>query len=255
VGSDLCIRARSMAVDLVEVPLRIQSSATVDPSDLEVAENGVPQTIRELRADRPPGRFVFIVDRSLSMGGGRLASALRAVDVALGMLRNDDTAQIVLFNHNVARPRDLARGASVTTVVGNVVPSGGTSLRDALASVGNGRRTWAIVITDGGDRNSESSSATALEKISGTSMVVDALVLGSTPAFLRSAARNTGGSIVTSDRAGLPGRMRELIDDINSRYTLSYQSHGTAPGWRKVEVTARRRSLSVANSTREYFAP
>ena len=244
----------SMSVDLVEIPLRIRSSGPVTPSDLEVRENGVGQSIRDLRADRPPGRFVFIVDRSLSMGGGKLSATLRAVDVALGLLRKDDTAQIVLFNHNVARPRNIARGSGVRGVFGDVVPSGGTSLRDAVASIGGGRRTWAIVMTDGGDRNSELSDARALEKISGASVVVDAVVFGSASPFLRTAAANTGGTVVTSDRLGVADRMRGLIDDINSRYTLSYQSHGTAPGWRNVEVTARRRTLSIGNARKEYFA-
>jgi hypothetical protein len=170
------------------------------------------------------------------------------------MLRRDDTSQIVLFNHNVALPRDVERGSNVSRMVGDVAPSGGTSLRDAVASLSGSRRTWAIVVTDGGDRNSELSEARALERISGASVVVDALVLGSTSPFLRMAARNTGGTVITSDRLGLGHRMRSLIDDINSRYTLSYQSHGTAKGWRKVEVKARRRTLSIANARKEYFA-
>jgi hypothetical protein len=244
----------SISVDLVEIPLRLRSSEVVGPSDLEVRENGVVQAIRDVRADRPPGRFVFIIDRSLSMGGGRLAAALSAVDLALGMLRSDDTAQIVFFNHNVALPRDVEPGSNVSRMMSDVAPSGGTSLRDAVASLGGSRRTWAIVVTDGGDRNSELSEARAIERISGASVVVDALVLGSTSPFLRMAARNTGGTVITSDRIGLGHRMRSLIDDINSRYTLSYQSHGTAKGWRKVEVKARRRTLSITNARKEYFA-
>jgi hypothetical protein len=244
----------SMSVDLVEIPLRIRSSGAVTASDLQVTENGVVQSIRDLRADRPPGRFVFIVDRSLSMGDGKLAAAFHAVDLALPMLREDDTAQIVLFNHNVARPLSIGHGSSTSDVVGSVVPSGGTSLRDAVASIGGARHTFAIVVTDGGDRNSELSDARAVEKISGASVVVDAIVFGGPSPFLRAAARNTGGTVIQSDRAGVGDRMHALVDDINSRYTLSYQSRGTAPGWRRVEVTARRHALSIANGRKEYFA-
>jgi hypothetical protein len=244
----------SMSVDLVEIPLRIRSSGAVTASDLQVTENGVVQSIRDLRAERPPGRFVFIVDRSLSMGGGKLAATFHAIDQALPMLREDDTAQIVLFNHNVARPLAIGHGSSASGVVGSVVPSGGTSLRDAVASIGDDRHTFAIVVTDGGDRNSELNDARALEKISGASIVVDAIVLGGASPFLSAAARNTGGTVIRSDRAGVGDRMHALLDDINSRYTLSYQSHGTAPGWRRVEVTARRHALSIANGRKEYFA-
>ena len=44
------------------------------------ARTAIPQTIRELRADRGAARFVFVVDRSLSMGDGKLDAALRAID-------------------------------------------------------------------------------------------------------------------------------------------------------------------------------
>ena len=67
----------TLNVDLVEVPLRIRSERSITGNDLRVRENNVDQTIREVRADRGPARFVFVVDRSLSMGGGKLEAALR----------------------------------------------------------------------------------------------------------------------------------------------------------------------------------
>ncbi|MCU1229176.1 MAG: hypothetical protein JWO97_2060, partial [Acidobacteria bacterium] len=97
-------------IDFVEVPLRIRAPRTVRANELRVSENGIEQTIRELRADRGAARFVFIIDRSLSMGDGKLAAALRAVDEESKLLRADDRVEVVLFNHNVAKPRAVARG-------------------------------------------------------------------------------------------------------------------------------------------------
>ncbi len=81
------------------------------------------------------------------------------------------------------------------------MPSGGTSLRDALASVASHERTYAIVLTDGGDRTSELSDEQALRKISGTKTIVNAIILGTSHTrFLDRAAENTGGRVVSATR-------------------------------------------------------
>jgi hypothetical protein len=94
----------------------------------------------------------------------------------------------------------------------------------------------------------------ALRRISNSRTVIDALVLGeSHTKFLDRAAKNTGGTVVDSDRSTVMRDLRALIDDINSRYTLVYQSQGTAKGWRAIEITARR-GITIANARKGYFA-
>ena len=239
-------------VDLVEVPLRIRATRSVTAADLRVKENGVEQTIRDLQPQRGAARFVFVIDRSLSMGDGKLAAALRAIDEESHLLRSDDRAEVVLFNHNVMKARPVARGEKIAQVFGDIPPSGGTSLRDALSSIVTRDRTYAIVITDGGDRNSETPEEEALRRISGTKIVVDAIVLGDRSRFLERAAMNTGGSVVTTDRASVARALHDLIVDINSRYLLAYQSHGTERGWRTIAISAKRGD--VVNARKGYFA-
>jgi Mg-chelatase subunit ChlD len=244
----------TMNVDLVEVPMRVRSPRPLRAGDLRLKESSVEQTIREVRADRGAARFVFVVDRSLSMGGGKLAAALRAIDSESALLRSDDRAEVVLFNHNVMKARPVARGESVARALGDVEPGGGTSLRDALSSIASRERTYAIVITDGGDRNSMTSEEEALRKISGTKMVVDAIVLGGGSRFLDRAAKNTGGVIATASAATLDRALRQILLDINSRYTLVYQSHGTPGGWRSIAITPRNRDVEIVNARKGYFA-
>jgi hypothetical protein len=237
----------AVTIDLVEVPLRVRGARPVTPADLRVRENGVEQSIRDVHAERGPASFVFVVDRSLSMGDGKLAAALRAIHAARAQLRPGDTASVILFNHNVAKPRAL-------DAMGEVTPNGGTSLRDAVASIPAGPRTYAFVLTDGGDRNSELDEESALRRISNSRTVIDALILGeSHTKFLDRAAKNTGGTVVDSDRGTVARDLRALIDDINSRYTLVYQSRGTAKGWRAIEITARR-GITIAHARKGYFA-
>lgn len=239
--------AESIRVDLVEVPVRVRASKTLQPSDLRVQENGVDQMIRDVHAERGPASFVFVVDRSLSMGGGRLDEALRAINAEMHMLRPGDRASVILFNHNVEKPRPVASITSVT-------PSGGTSLRDAIASIPSEQRTFVIAITDGGDRNSELTEEQALRRISRTKTTVDALVLGSSSEFLERAAKNTGGEVVDTDRGDIQRDLHALLADINSRYTVVYQSNATAPGWRAIDIEPRRRGIAIAMARKGYYA-
>ena len=239
-------------VYLVEVPVRVRSSRAVAPTDLHVTENGVAQVIRDVKRERPAAHFAFVVDRSLSMDGGRLEAALRAIQAEVRDLRAGDSASLVLFNHIVARAVPISKA---TDLLRHPMTSGGTSLRDALASTASTARTYAIVITDGGDRNSVLSDEAALRKISGTKTIVSAIVLGSSHTkFLDRATSNTGGQLMTSSAGSLAPDLSQLMDDLNSRYLVIYQSNGTQAGWRKVGVTAQRRGVQVLSARKEYFA-
>lgn len=235
----------ALDVDLVEVPLRVRASRGVKPSDLRVRENGIEQSVRDVRQERPPAHFAFVVDRSLSMGDGKLDAALRAIRAELRQLRPGDTSSLVFFNHVVGKPIAVASA--------NATPSGGTSLRDALASVSSKQRTYAIVITDGGDRNSVLSDEEALRRISGTKTIVNALVLGDSHArFLDRAAENTGGRVSRASASSVGTELRRVLEDINSRYLLVYQSQGTKRGWRTIDVRSSR--VDVLNARKGYFA-
>lgn len=240
----------SVTIDLVEVPIRVRSSSPIKPADLRIRENGIEQEIRDVRQERPPAHFAFVVDRSLSMGGGKLEAALRAIENETRQLRAGDTASLVLFNHNVAKAQPIANIRKL-----KVVPSGGTSLRDALASVDTKQRTYAFVITDGGDRNSQLTDEAALRKISGTRTVVNAIVLGDSHAkFLDRAAANTGGSVVEATKDSVARELGRLLADINSRYLVIYQSAGTKRGWRTLDLTPRRGGVEIVASRKGYFA-
>ena len=244
----------TLHVDLVEVPMRVRVSRPLRAEDLRITENGIEQTISDIRSDRGPARFVFIVDRSLSMGDGKLTAALRAIDEESKLLRPDDRVEVVLFNHNVMPARAIARGERVEEIFGSIPPSGGTSLRDAVSSVPTRDRAYAIVITDGGDRNSMTGDEEALRKVSGTKLILDAILLGSSSRFLDRAAKNTGGTIARTEASNLQRELHRMILDINSRYTVAYQSHGNPSGWRSIRVTGRRRGIEIVNARKGYFA-
>jgi hypothetical protein len=243
----------TLNIDLVEVPLRVRSANPLRASDLRLRENGVEQTIRDVKVERPAAHFAFVVDRSLSMNDGKLDAALRAIESELRQLRDGDTASLVVFNQLVAKPKPIARGQKLAAR--DLLPSGGTSLRDALASVASRERTYAIVITDGGDRSSELSEELALRRISGTKTIVNAIILGdSHTRFLDRAASNTGGSVVSATKSSVTAALARLLTDINSRYLVVYQSKATRAGWRTIDVQPRRAGVTIASARKGYFA-
>jgi von Willebrand factor type A domain/Bacterial Ig domain len=247
------VGGETITVNLVEVPLRIQAPGTVTAKDLTLVEDGVKQTIRDLFPDRPSSRFVFLVDRSQSMGEGKLTAALAAIDAALELLRPGDRAQIIFFNHNFGQLEELSRNAPATRFA-DVQPSGGTSLRDALVSSVADERTNTIILTDGGDRNSEITDEAALRRISGANNVYFTLVFDRASRFLEKAAENTGGLITKVSAATVREAMRALIADINSRHTLTYQSSGKKKGWRDIRITSTRSGVKVTKARKGYFA-
>jgi hypothetical protein len=250
-GSVMTSVSDVLNVDVVEVPLRVRSSRTLRATDLHVRENGVEQTIREVKQERPAAHFAFVVDRSLSMGDGKLDAALRAVEDAQRLLRKGDTVSITFFNHIVSKAIPLPGGR----LESRPHTSGGTSLRDAVASVASNARTYAIVITDGGDRNSELSEETALRKISNTKTIVHAIVLGdSHTKFLDRAASNTGGAVVGASKENVSRELTRILNDINSRYLVVYQSAGTQRGWRTIDVKPRTRGVEIVSARKGYFA-
>ncbi len=127
-------------------------------------------------------------------------------------------------------------------------------MRDALVSTVAQERTNTIVLTDGTDRNSEISDEAALRRISGTNSVFFALVFDRASRFLESAAQNTGGEITTVTAGTVRGAMRELLEDINSRYTLTYQSVGKKKGWRALRIASLRSGVRVLKARKGYFA-
>jgi Mg-chelatase subunit ChlD len=246
--------SEELTVDLVEVPLRIRAPFEVEPKHLSLTENGAPQRLLEVRRSRGPQSFVFVVDRSLSMDRGKLDAARRAIAAQVARLRDGDEASIVFFNHRVGSRRPVANAGDVEQSFAGVVPSGGTSLRDALAGIDSRSRTTAVVISDGDDRNSMTNEEATLLAASRHNLSVHSILLGrgSAATFLEKLASRTGGSLATTDAPSLGRVLGELFAEINSRHVAVYQSTNHSPGWRTISVKPLARGLSVASARKGY---
>lgn len=220
-------------VDLVEVPFRTANGKAPRASQLKLLENGKAQEIREVLAQRPPTRFVFVVDKSLSMSDGKLAASLQAVRRAQKHLRPDDSASAILFNHRV----EPLRSVNELTDAG---ASGGTSLRDALLAAVRDERTVIVAISDGADRNSLSTATAAREALTSRNVQVHALLFGGGDgeSLLRDVTARTGGSLARSSAATIDADLDRIMRELNSRFTAVYQSSNSQRGWRNIELRA-----------------
>lgn len=245
--------ADELRIDLVEVPVRLRSSKRVVASDIRIEENGSRQKVLELRSSRGPAAFVFVVDRSLSMDGGKIAEVRRAMERQLGRLRPEDEASVIFFNHRVDAPRDL-RSRGTSAAFAGITPSGGTSLRDALASIASDRRAVAIVISDGADRNSLLDRESAMKQVTRHNLTVYSLLLGSGSAesFLREAAEKSGGLFISASKEETSTALEQIFAEINSRYIAVYQSTNHDRGWRAIRITPNRRDVAVINARKGY---
>jgi uncharacterized protein YegL len=240
----------SINVDLVEVPFRGHFRSKLTPSQLELRENGVRQQVLELRSDRGDAHFIFVVDRSLSMAGQKLDAALRSVESFRARLRTGDSASLITFNHRVDAPLELTRSVASHPLVA----SGGTSLRDALLTIEPTERTHVIVISDGSDRNSLSSAEAVVRAASHRNVSLYAVLLGPGNAtdLLQRLASSSGGIVLHSDADGLGSAMNEIWNEINGRYVAVYQSNAHRGGWRSIELSTRKGSVTRAR--KGYFA-
>lgn len=241
-----------LTVDLVELAVRLDGSSANPEKDLVVREDGQLQEILEVRSRRSPTTFLFVIDRSMSMGHGKLTASLRAVERMRGRIRPQDQARIILFNHRPDKPVDIDSLPELQ----KTIPSGGTALLDTLAGLRPQRSSIVIVVSDGGDRNSLTETSEALRTIGRNEVTIFALLLdkGSATDFLLTATGNSGGMLLHSSTESLERDMGRIFDEIHGRRVVVYQSTNSGAGWRAIEVRSRRPSLRVRGVRRGYYS-
>ena len=103
--------------------------------------------------------YVFVLDNSGSMCGGKIQTLAKGVSQTIQKMNPNDRFRIVMFNHHAD---DITRGYISATpenikkavdMLGNVTANGGTNLYDglktALSKLDDDRVTSMVVVTDG----------------------------------------------------------------------------------------------------------
>jgi VWFA-related protein len=243
-------------------------------ADFEVRDNGVPQEISIVHAADVPLSVYLVLDASASVSGEKITHLTQAADAFLSALTHDDRATLITFSHNVELVTALeATPDAARRAMARVKPSGATALYDALSAALllpgiPGRRTIAIVFSDGKDTLSWTSEPSLLDLARRTQMVVYAIALDDPASravasriearhlvILRRLAEATGGQMGHADSlAELRPLFADALRDIRGRYVLAYHPEGVAgEGWHTIHVGLRGRR-GVIRSRPGYIA-
>ncbi len=170
--------------DLITIPVRIAARdgkpvSNVLRNEFKIFENGVEQEIAYFSDEEQPFTVVLILDMSYS-SAFKLEDIQLAARIFVSKLREHDRVMVVGFDE---KPHVLCQPTSDRRILGLAIEGARigsgtalydtleTMLRDKLSNI-SGRRS-IILLSDGVDTSSESSSAGSLEKrLAGEDVIV-----------------------------------------------------------------------------------
>jgi Ca-activated chloride channel homolog len=251
----------------------------LQPDEVEILEDGVPQTIRLFVAgtdaeSNPELHIGLLFDTSGSMGDD-IGLARSAAIKFLNTLTDAKDMTLVDFDTEIRIAKyEQASFPRMVERIRSRKPEGATALYDALgayltgASEDNGRKIL-VLFTDGGDTRSRTTFSRVVEMLRGSDVTVYAIgLLQHQPMGARAEQRQRLTQIAgeAAGEAFFPGEMRhveeayaKILKQIHAQYTIGYASTNTKQDgrWRKVEIRVRRPELqgSKVQARKGYFAP
>jgi VWFA-related protein len=251
------VRTESVRVDvLVTDGGRIVHG--LQAADFEIRDEGVVQTVDLVQFQQLPLHVVLALDVSYSVSGERLDDLRTASYALLDALAAADHASLLTFNHAVSRrSAPTSNMNALRALLTEVAPEGGatgTALADATyasmhAGDVDGRRSLALVFSDGVDTGSWLSSRRVLDAARRTGVVVYGVsVRGSGgTSFLEDVSTVTGGDIVEAESSrSLRGAFVRVLEEFRNRYLVSYSPKGVPTrGWHRLEVRIKGRRVNV----------
>ena len=256
------------ALDVVEITATVTDGkgrflTGLRASDFAVREDGVPQRLIRVDANREPVSLGLVLDASGSMQGERMNAARAAIHRLL-FERSDprDELFFVEFGFNTrltqewTSDRQLLRGA-----LQDVQPTGDTALYDAVAlamptaQAGRHRKKVLLVISDGRDTHSVLSIEALRDVIADSDVLVYALGFdklagshdGAEPKSLRQITDATGGRTEMVQRPDqLTAAVDRIAEELGRQYQLAYERTGPRDGRRRaIEVDVKTRGALV----------
>jgi Ca-activated chloride channel family protein len=255
-------RQFTSGVNVVEVYTTVTDKAGKPVTGLSreaftVRENGELQQISTFAAGEFPLSVAVAIDRSFSMAGDRLASAKSGARIFLGALRATDESMVIAVGSttDTLAPLSTNRREQLDALAG-LDAFGTTGLYDSIVAAmeaiqpARGRRAL-ILLSDGDDRYSKTSSAEVLERARASDVLVYPIALGRTrpQAFAELATLTGGRSFHVRDARQLPDTLQTIAAELRNQYLIGY-SPAKVPvagsnEWRSITVTVSRPDVSV----------
>jgi len=183
----------------------------------EQQPTGRPAKISLFGSAPAQGRsFVFVIDRSKSMGGdglGAIAAAAKELEERIGALTAEQRFQVVTYNDSAAyySGRELAPAtdenkAALVKYIAGTIAVGGTEHERGLRAALSLKPEVIFLLTDGGDPHLKPAQCAAIRDLAAGRTSIHCLHFGRGPDrqaasdhFLRRLAGENGGSYVYID--------------------------------------------------------
>jgi VWFA-related protein len=251
-------------VDLVRVEVLVTRDGApvrgLTAADFEVVDSGRRQALEPIREEQTPVDVVLVLDLSLSVRGPQLVALRDAAGAFLDGLRpgppgregDAERAALLVFQEEVRLVEPLTSSLDrVRAGLEEAKPRGSTALVDATYSAlrllrPGPRRTAVVVFSDGLDSLSFLTPAQVVQAAARSDTLVYAVVARERGdpenPFLNEVTKATGGRVwVAKSERELRARFVDVLEDIRSRYVLSYTPQDVPSlGWHPLQVRLKR---------------
>lgn len=241
-------------------------------SKFKVFEDGIEQKISFFETRETPFAAVILIDTSGSMAE-RISMARSAAINFLDGLRAGDSAAIFNFDSKVSLVQEFSNSRDVASGVFDLKADGMTVLNDAVLRAAQElnkrteKRKAVIVISDGADTKSRTSTGQALKVALAANAIIYTVDMSSSDSggrekmqsqsVLKNFAEKTGGFFIpAAGGAALRGAFKKIVEELGAQYTLGYQPSNLKNDgkWRAVELKILQPNLTI-RTRKGYNAP
>lgn len=243
--------------------------------DFKIFEDGQEldaKLITSFTVHESPFAAVILLDTSGSMES-RLSLARSAAIRFLDSLRPEDVAAVYRFDFKVEAIQDFSSGRDLSPMAFGVRAKGMTSLHDAVVEASKvlsdrtELRKAIVILSDGMDTFSKSSSSKALESALAIGATIYAVDMSATDGnasrnhqtalVLKNFAEKSGGRFVaTPGGPALRDAFTSIAEELGHQYTIAYRPANKARDgkWRELKVQLSNGEL-MARTRKGYRAP
>jgi Ca-activated chloride channel family protein len=247
--------------DLVEVYATVTDHRNAYVSDLSAAdfvvqEDGIRQPISAFADGEAPLVLAIGIDRSFSVPRPTLRVFTAAARAAIDKLGPRDRSLVLAIGSEREIVAPLSENPErARDALAKVDSWGSTPLHDAIVDAmalvqsGRGRRAL-IVLTDGGDGDSQTTVAELVTQARVQDVLVYPVVVGHArpPALVELAAAAGGRAFLSVKPAEVTSVLETVVDELRHQYVLGYvpsRPSEAEPRWRSLTVRVTRPGLRV----------
>lgn len=238
----------------------------IQPQDLSLYEDGIPQAIERLDAGSVPLRVALLLDTSESMRAALYATQEAAVSFVESLSPADRVILIPFSSEIRAIPQATADRSALIHAIRSTQARGATKLYDALMfamkqlSAAEGRKA-VVVFSDGEDTARASSLDMALNAAARYGYPIYAIYAGSgprAPEFRRILRRladvNSGRMFLVEQEQDLRAAFAEVAAELRSAFVLHYYTRVPPDGrWHDLKISMAHGAYQI-HSRKGFYA-